>query len=177
MMNLEFYNLNLNENPKFLIIIEFNMVELINTRNQIVNECSVNIPEDSKRALLRLIDAMEDFFSQRVKTENDRFSKFNYKTPSFLINEDKKSIPHQSAVVIATNISFYENVEEFSTLKDLFDYVPDYKYDEVITPDLELNIGWTYKCSDVGWPMSITELSKSDNHWNQSNDSSSSGKN
>ena len=79
MMNLEFYNLNLNENPKFLIIIEFNMVELINTRNQIVNECSVNIPEDSKRALLRLIDAMEDFFSQRVKTENDRFSKFNYK--------------------------------------------------------------------------------------------------
>ena len=108
------------------------MVELINTRNQIVNECSVNIPEDSKRALLRLIDAMEDFFSQRVKTENDRFSKFNYKTPSFLINEDKKSIPHQSAVVIATNISFYENVEEFPTLKDLFDYVPDYKYDKVI---------------------------------------------
>ena len=136
-------------------------MKLFNTRNQLLNECSVEIPEDSKRTFLKIIDEMEEFFSNKVESKTDRFSKHSYN--SLPISEDKTQIPHQLAVVKATNLSFYGFVEGFSTLKNFFQYTPDYSFDKKPTPDLEINLGWTPEISnlDTSWPRSSIDSSSS----------------
>ena len=86
-------------------------MKFFNTRNQILNESSVEIPEDSKRTFLKIIDKMKEFFCNKIESKSDRFSKHMYNSLS--ISEDKTPIPHQLALVKATNLSFYELLRDF----------------------------------------------------------------